>query len=517
MPARHLVLVLGDQLDARSAAFDGFDRDADAVWMAEVAEEAEQVWSTKARIAVFLAAMRHFRDALRRRKIAVQYHPLDDPGNRGSFASELERAVRALKPRKLVVLEPGEWRVKESLAGAAKRLGVPIEVRADRHFFATHDDFEAHCEGRKELRNEHFYRAMRRRLGILMDGERPVGGAWNYDTENRLSFGKDGPGDVPEPKAFRPDRTTREVIRLVEQRFADHPGTLGAFDWPVTPRQAKAALGDFIEHRLANFGPYEDAMWTGLPYVYHSRLSSAINLHLLDPRVAVAAALAAHEKGRAPLQSVEGFVRQLIGWREFIRGIYWKFMPDYASSNAFGHEAPLPPLYWTGETDMACLREVVSQTLELGFAHHIQRLMVTGLFALLFGVDPHEVHKWYLAVYVDAIEWVEMPNVLGMSQFADGGLMSTKPYAASGKYIQRMSNYCDGCRYDPAARLGDDACPFTTLYWDFLIRHNKLLRRNRRMALQAKNVERLARDERRAVRAAADVLRSRLLAEPTEY
>jgi len=516
-PARHLVLVLGDQLDAGSAAFDGFDRAADAAWMAEVAEESEHVWSSKARIAIFLAAMRHFRDALRRRKIRVDYRRLDDPDNRGSFASELERAVEALHPQKLIVLEPGEWRVLESLKAAARRLGIELEVRDDRHFFASHADFDAHCEGRKQLRNEYFYREMRRRLGVLVDGGQPVGGQWNYDADNRLSFGRDGPGDVPAPKSFRPDKTTREVIRLVRERFPRHPGTLDAFDWPVTARQAQAALDDFVEHRLAGFGPYEDAMWTGLPYVYHSRLSSAINLHLLDPRVAVDAALEAYGEGRAPLNSVEGVVRQLIGWREFIRGIYWRFMPDYEHRNAFGHDAPLPPLYWTGDTQMACLREVVGQTLSLGFAHHIQRLMVTGLFAMLFGVDPHEVHRWYLAVYVDAVEWVELPNVLGMSQFADGGLMSSKPYAASGKYIQRMSNYCDGCPYRPAERTGDAACPFTTLYWDFLMRHQKLLRRNRRMALQAKNVDRLDAAERRRVRKQADALRSRLLAEKAEY
>ena len=515
--ARHLVLVLGDQLDARSAAFDGFDRAADVVWMAEVDEEAKYVWSSKPRIAIFLAAMRHFRDALRKKGIAVDYHALGEQKGATSFASELARAVKRLKPRKLVVVEPGEWRVKESLKATAKKLGLEIDIRDDRHFYCSHDDFAQHAEGRKDLRNEYFYREMRRKLDVLMDGREPVGGEWNYDTENRLSFGKAGPEDVPEPKSFRPDGITRAVIALVNERFADHPGTLDDFDWPVTPRQARAALDDFIERRLDHFGPYEDAMWTGLPYVYHSRLSSAINLHLLDPRDAVAAAEAAYRQKKARLQSVEGFVRQLIGWREFIRGIYWKFMPDYLELNALGHDAPLPALYWTGETDMACLRECVTQTLRLGFAHHIQRLMVTGLFALTFGVDPREVHKWYLAVYVDAIEWVELPNVYGMSQFADGGIMSTKPYAATGKYIQRMSNYCDACHYDPATRTGDRACPFTVFYWDFLMRHERMLRSNRRMSLQVKNIDRLDRAERRAIRKQADALRSHLLAEKGPY
>jgi deoxyribodipyrimidine photolyase-related protein len=361
------------------------------------------------------------------------------------------------------------------------------------------------------LRNEYFYREMRRRLDVLMRGTNPVGGSWNYDSDNRASFGRDGPGEVPAPKRFRPDATTREVIALVNRRFSDHPGTLDDFDWPVTPREARAALKDFIIHRLDAFGPYQDAMWTGLPYVYHSRLSSALNLHLLDPRDTVAAAEKAYGEDRAPLESVEGFIRQVIGWREFIRGIYWRFMPDYAERNAFGHDVPLPPLYWTGETDMACLRECITQTLRLGYAHHIQRLMVTGLFALLLGVDPKEVHAWYLAVYVDAVEWIEMPNVLGMSQFADGGLMSSKPYVATGKYIQRMSNYCAGCRYDPARRTGEAACPFTVLYWDFLRRHRSLLARNRRMTFQVKNADRLDRAARRAIRKAAGALRSELL------
>ena len=510
---RRLVLVLGDQLDAGSAAFDGFDAGRDAVWMAEVDEEATHVWSTKARIAVFLSAMRHFRDALRGEGIPVDYHALGDRKGATDFASELRRAVERLKPDGLVVLQPGEYRVAEALTAAADDLGLDLEVRPDGHFLCSPEAFAQHTDGRKTLRNEYFYREMRRRLGVLMDGDEPVGGTWNYDSENRDTFGRDGPDEVPEPKRFRPDETTREVIALVRERFADHPGTLDDFDWPVTPQQARTALEDFVAHRLDAFGPYQDAMWTDLPYGYHSRLSSALNLHLLDPRDAVAAAEKAYADGRARLQSVEGFIRQIVGWREFIRGIYGRFMPEYAERNTFGHDAPLPQFYWTGETDMACLHRCIGQTLRLGYAHHIQRLMVTGLFAMLFGVDPAEVHRWYLAVYVDAVEWVEMPNVLGMSQFADGGVMSTKPYAASGNYIRRMSNYCDGCRYDPSDRTGDDACPFTTLYWDFLMRHKKRLGRNPRMGLQVKNVDRLGRDERRAIRRAAEAVRSRLSGE----
>jgi deoxyribodipyrimidine photolyase-related protein len=478
-----LIVVLGDQLDPQSAAFDGFDARLDAVWMAEVTGEAEHVWSHKARIAIFLAAMRHFRDELRARGVTVHYRELCD----STFGAELTKSVRQLQPQRVIVVEPGEWRVQEELQRAAPGL----EIRPDRHFLCSKAEFAAHAKGRKQLRLEFFYREMRRKHNVLMDGDQPVGGVWNFDKENRGSFGKEEPGLIAKPVGFKPDATTREVLKLVEKRFAKHPGHLDKFDWPVTRAQAKAALDDFIANRLADFGRVEDAMWTGEAYLYHSRLSAALNLKLLDPRDAITAAVDAYRKKGAPIEAVEGFVRQLLGWREYIRGVYWQFMPGYAQLNTLNATRPLPEFYWTGETEMNCLREVIGQTLELGFAHHIQRLMVTGTYALLLGVDPVAVHQWYLAVYVDAVEWVELPNVLGMSQYADGGIMASKPYIATGKYIQRMSNYCTGCRFKPDKSTGPEACPFTTLYWDFLMRHEKLLRQNQRMSLQVKNLDRL--------------------------
>ncbi|OYT74071.1 MAG: cryptochrome/photolyase family protein [Armatimonadetes bacterium JP3_11] len=504
---RNLVLILGDQLDRRSAALDGFDPTCDAVWMAEVAEEATYVWSHKARIAIFLSAMRRHRDWLRQQGYTVHYHALDDPQNQGSFASELTRAIKQHQPRKLVVVEPGEWRVLQSLKQTAQQLGVPLEIRPDRHFLITIDEFKRHAAGRKQLRLEFFYREMRQRTGILMEGKQPVGGAWNFDAENRKTFGTQGPGLVPQPIRFAPDAITQEVIRLVETRFPDHPGSLRAFDWAVTPEQAEQALDDFIENRLPLFGPYQDAMWTGEPYLYHSRLSSAINLKLLDPRVVIQKAVDAYRQNHAPLQSVEGFVRQLLGWREYIRGVYWLYMPDYLERNALNAHADLPDFYWTGETDMNCLRETVRQTLQHGFAHHIQRLMVTGLYALLLGVHPKQVHAWYLAIYVDAVEWVELPNVYGMSQFADGGLMASKPYIASGKYLQRMSNYCASCRYKPDQATGNDACPFTTLYWDFLMRHESAFANHPRLGQQIRNLRRLSEADKQAIRRQAAALR----------
>ncbi len=515
---RHLVLVLGDQLDRRSAAFDGFDRARDRVWMAEVAGESEHVWSHKARIALFLAAMRHFRDGLVAEKIAVDYTELAAAPRRGepaTLAAALGAAIaRARKakdpPERLVVVEPGEWRVEEALRAAAGAEGIPLEIRPDRHFFATREDFAEHAAGRKQLRLEYFYRPLRYKHGVLMDDDGPAGGRWNYDAENRGSFPRSGPGPLPAPRAFAPDPVTRGVLDLVGKRFASHPGDLAAFDWPVTPDDARAALDDFLAHRLASFGRYQDAIWTGEPWLYHSRLSAAMNLKLLDPRDVVAGAERAWRKGRVPLEAAEGFIRQVLGWREYVRGVYWHFMPEYAARNALGAHQPLPGFYWTGQTEMRCLGDALGQTLRHGYAHHIQRLMVTGLFALLLGVDPARVHEWYLAVYVDAVEWVELPNTLGMSQFADGGVMASKPYCASGAYIDRMSNACRGCRYDPAKATGPDACPFTTLYWDFLARHEALLRTNPRMTMQLKNVARKPAAELRAIRRQADELRGEM-------
>jgi len=500
---QRLTVVLGDQLDERSAAFDGFDPAVDRVWMAEVAAEAEHVWSHKARIALFLAAMRHFRDRLRALGWRVDYTELDDAANRGSLVEELREAVRRLQPERMTVVAPGEWRVEQELRAAARNAGVPLEVLPDRHFLCDDDTFRLHAAERRELRMEPFYRKMRRKTGALMEGATPAGGRWNFDEENRAGFGRSGPGEVPQPIGFAPDATTREVLRLVERRFAGHPGSLERFDWPVTPEQARAALADFAARRLARFGRWQDAMWTGEPVLYHARLSAAMNLKLLDPREAVAAAEDAYRAGAAPIESVEGFVRQVIGWREYVRGVYRLLMPGYAQRNALAADRPLPDFYWTGDTEMACLREAIGQTLRLGYAHHIQRLMVTGLYALLLGVAPSEAHRWYLAVYVDAVEWVELPNTLGMSQYADGGVMASKPYCASGRYLSRMSDYCRGCRYRPGEATGELACPFTTLYWDFLLRHEERLRSNQRMRMQLRNLARLDGPARGEVQEAA--------------
>jgi len=508
---RDLIVVLGDQLDLEAAAFDGFDASVDAVWMAEVAEESTHVWSSKPRTALFLSAMRHFAQALQSAGRPLHYTRLDAPANAGSLQAQLQADILRLQPARLVMSAPGDWRVLQAIKAVAEAHALPLDVREDRHFFCSVREFAAHAKGRKSLRMEYFYREQRKRHGVLMKGvgpdSEPLGEQWNFDADNRESFGTNGPGAVPPRTTFEPDAITREVMALVNTRFATHPGRLDSFAWPVTRAQALQALQGFIQQRLPLFGRYQDAMWPGDAWLYHSHLSAALNLKLLNPREVVAAAEAAHRSGHAPLSSAEGFIRQILGWREYVRGIYWTQMPGYLERNALGAHEALPAWYWTGNTDMACLRDALAQTLAHGYANHIQRLMVTGLFALMLGVDPKQVHTWYLAVYVDAVEWAELPNTLGMSQYADGGVMGSKPYIATGKYIQRMSPHCKGCRYDPAQRSGDAACPFTTLYWDFLMRHEAALARNPRMALQVKNVARLSAEQKQAVSGRAAAIR----------
>ena len=504
---RCLVIVLGDQLDLDASGFDGFDAASDAVWMAEASEESTHVESSKPRTALFLAAMRHFALALQAVGRPLHYSRMDAGGQAGSLAAQLQADIARLRPARLAMTAPGDWRVLHAIKAVAQAHDLALDIREDRHFFSSVSDFAAHARGRKSLRMEYFYREQRKRHGILMQDDAPVGGQWNFDADNREAFGAAGPAGLPERALFEPDAVTREVIALVRQRFADHPGQLDSFAWPVTRAQALHSLHAFITQRLPLFGRFQDAMWPGDAWLYHSHLSAAHNLKLLNPREVVAAAEAAYHNGQAPLASVEGFIRQILGWREYVRGIYWTQMPAYLERNALGAGQDLPAWFWTGATDMACLRDALAQTLAHGYANHIQRLMVTGLFALMLGVEPKQVHAWYLAVYVDAVEWVELPNTLGMSQYADGGVMGSKPYIATGKYIQRMSPHCTGCRYDPAQRSGDKACPYTTLYWDFLMRHQALLAGNPRMALQVRNVARLSDAQKQAIQERAAAIR----------
>jgi deoxyribodipyrimidine photolyase-related protein len=504
---RNLIVIFGDQLDRDAAVFDDFDKSKDAVWMAEVEHESKHVWSHKQRIAIFLSAMRHFRVALKNDGFRVEYAQLDDRKRTNTLYERLGIDLRSLNPSRVVATQPGEWRVLDALQKICKDKDVALEIKQDTHFFTTAKDFRDHAIGRKSLRMEYFYRELRKRFDVLMDVSKPEGGDWNYDKENRENFGKDGPRDPHKGPCFKPDAITKEVIDLVKERFSDHPGSLESFAWPVTAKNAQKALSDFIKHRLPRFGAYQDAMWTNEPWLYHSLISSSMNLKLLNPREAISAAEQAFKNGDAPLAAVEGFIRQILGWREYVRNIYWMKMPHYVDLNEMNASEPLPDFYWDGNTDLECLKQAIGQTLEHGYAHHIQRLMVTGLYALLLGVDPKKVHEWYLAVYVDAVEWVELPNTLGMSQYADGGLMASKPYIATGNYIHKMSNYCSCCSKNPKKKTGNEACPFTTLYWDYLIRHQDKLKKNNRMHLQLRNIDRLNIVERSAIARAANEIR----------
>ena len=463
--------------------------------MVEVMDEATYVKHHQKKIAFLFSAMRHFAEELSRLGWTVDYVKLDDISNQGSLTAELATAVERLKPNQICATEPGEWRVRELL------LACHVTLIADDRFIASTEEFNQWVGDRKQLRMEYFYRDMRRKTHILMNGDQPEGGKWNYDAENRNAASADL--FMPQPMRFEPDAMTREVLELVATRFGHHFGDLYPFDYAVTRADAEAAFAHFITTALAQFGDYQDAMLTGEPFLYHSVIAQYLNCGLLNPLLICKQVEAAYRAGDVPLNAAEGYIRQVIGWREYMRGIYWLKMPEYADSNYFNHTRKLPDFYWTGETDMACVRSTVAQTKSLAYAHHIQRLMVIGNFAMLAGIDPHEVHLWYLAVYADAYEWVEMPNTIGMSQFADGGVVASKPYAASGAYINRMSNYCKGCRYNVKLRTGEDACPFNALYWDFLSRHRDKLASNPRIGQMIRTYDKFAEDERERIAASA--------------
>lgn len=510
-----LAVVLGDQLDRESLILQHLRPGIDTVLMAEVLEESRHVPSHRQRTTLFLAAMRHHAEWLRTLGFAVRYITLDDPANTHSLAGELKRAIAALLPASLVMVEPGERRIADELVAAVGER--PFKILEDSHFLTSHQQFEDWAAGRRDLTMEYFYRSQRKRLSILVDAaNKPIGGDWNFDSDNRRPFPKSGPSPRPRPaKQFPPDAITLKVLSIVNRLLPAAPGRAESFAWPVTRPQALEALDDFIKHRLDLFGPYEDAMWQGEPTIYHSTLSAPLNLKLLNPKECIAAAIKAYEAGTARLQSVEAFIRQLIGWREYIRGIYYREGPDYSQRNYLGQHGALPEFYWSGQTDMACMRECIGQVVEHGFGHHIQRLMVMGNFALISGVHPRAVSDWYLAMYIDGVDWVTLPNALGMVMHADGTadkgpVVGTKPYCASGQYIKRMSNYCTDCKYNPAQRTGATACPFTTFYWDFLIRHRARFERNPRMALIIKHLDRMVQEELQQITITATSLRRKL-------
>ncbi len=504
---RTLHIVAGDQLDVDAPALEGLDRNQDAVLMMEVEDESTHVPSHRQRTVLFLSAMRHFALDLVQRGYRVRYVRMDDPHNTQAFDTEIARAIDILAPESLSVTQPGEWRVQELMESVVKDHGLNLKIRDDDHFYCRPEEFANWAKDRKSLVMEYFYRGMRKRHNVLMDRNgKPEGGEWNHDKSNRQPPSASMPG-LRNPPRFKPDRITEEVIAMVRRRLPDLPGRLDDFGWPVTRKDAQAVLDHFIEYRLPDFGPWQDAMVTGEPWMFHSLLSPLLNLKLLNPREVIAHAVAEYKKGGVRISSVEGFVRQILGWREFIRGVYRYEGADYVDRNEFGQTGKLPEFYWTGDTGMNCLRESLRHVIDHGYGHHIQRLMVTGNFALISGIHPRVISDWYLGMYVDAVDWVTLPNTLGMVMHADGGVVGTKPYAAGGNYINRMSDYCSGCRYNPKNRTGDDACPFSTFYWDFMLRNEETLRGNHRMGVVMKNVDRMAEVEKKSIRKGANKLR----------
>ncbi|MBT8040019.1 MAG: cryptochrome/photolyase family protein [Gammaproteobacteria bacterium] len=493
-----LHLILGDQLSRSITALQDIDPERDVMLMAELADEALYVPHHKQKLVLIFSAMRHFAADLESQKIEVDYVSLEDKGNSDSFTGEVERALQRHGCERIVVTEPGEWRVMEMMQSWEERLEVPVDIRPDDRFLCSLSEFSEWAEGRKALRMEFFYREMRRKTGWLMDDRDPQGGRWNYDSENRKALPKKL--SLPRRDRFEPNKTTREVMDMVQNRFSDHFGELDEFGWAVTREDALEALDHFITVCLPKFGDYQDAMKSGEDFLFHSLISPYLNIGLLLPREVCEAALASLGDEHAPLAAVEGFLRQILGWREFMRGLYWLLMPDYADSNFLEAKRPLPDFYWTGKTDMNCLSEAIGNTRRNAYAHHIQRLMVTGNFALLTGIDPAKVEEWYLLVYIDAFEWVELPNTHGMALFADGGVLASKPYAASGAYINRMSNHCGDCRFNPKEKLGDSACPFNYLYWNFLLENEQRLRSNPRMGLAYRNLDRMSSEQSDAIR-----------------
>lgn len=492
---RRLCLVLGDQLSFDLASLTALDAQRDAILMVEVMEEARHVPHHPQKIALIFSAMRHFASALKLRGFCVHYVSLDDPQNAGSVPEELLRWQSLLKPDELHITECGDWRLEHSL----KTCGLLIQWHSDTRFLCSREAFANWAKEKKQLRMEFFYREMRQKSGLLMNSDgTPVGGSWNFDADNRKALPKKGVA-APYPARFSADAITQDVLQLVRKHFASHYGSIDVFDYPVTHADAQSLWEYFLDYGLAGFGDYQDAMATDEPFLFHARISAALNIGLLDVRKLCRDVESAWQSGRIRLNAAEGFIRQLIGWREYVHGVYWLKMPDYAGYNAFANSRSLPEFYWTGKTQMNCMRQAIGQSLEYAYAHHIQRLMVTGNFALLAGIAPEEICEWYLAIYMDAFDWVELPNTLGMVMHADGGFLGSKPYCASGQYINRMSDYCSGCAYNVRESTSDDACPFNALYWHFIMRHGELLRTNHRMAMTYKNLERQTESKRQAL------------------
>lgn len=480
MATRSLRLILGDQLGATTPTLADADPACDVFLMAEVHTEATYVRHSRHKITLIFSAMRHFAEDLRARGFEVIYRRYEE--GVANLCEAVRGALASSAAESVIVTMPGEYRLLVEMQGWEDALGVPVLLREDTRFLTSREDFETWARGRKQLRMEYFYRDMRRRYTVLIDDDgEPEGGQWNYDAENRSGWrGKEA---VPERPGAEADALTREVIDLVSREFPDNPGDLSEFRLAVTEAGANDQFEWFCQNALDRFGTYQDALAEESPWMFHGLISMYLNIGLLEPLAVCQRVEEAYRSDACSLAAAEGFIRQVLGWREYVRGVYWHAMPEYAERNTFAALRTLPDWFWTARTDMRCLSQAIAQSLDHGYAHHIQRLMVIGNFALIAGLDVREVCAWYLAVYVDAFEWVELPNTLGMALHGDRGLMASKPYAASGKYIQRQGNHCAACRFDPKKTTGEGACPYNSLYWRFIDEHQDYLKRNARMGL----------------------------------
>lgn len=518
MTDRNLILVLGDQLGFDNPALKVARPGVDTILFAEVAEEASYVRHNRHKIVLLFSAMRHFCQRLRDRGFSVRYLSLSDGVKTLEEACQqtlVELASDGLEDTlgpvaSIQVCAPGEYRLLSAMASWTKSLGLPVNVLADTRFLSSLEEFNNWADGRKQLRMEYFYREMRKRYNILLEDGQPAGGKWNYDAENRLGWRNQR--EIPTRPDVTPDEVARTVIAEVEEAFPDNPGDLSRFRLAVTHEDAEAQFDWFCSHALADFGRFQDALPEESPWAFHSLISMYLNCGLLAPLTVCERVEAEWRNGACSLAAAEGFIRQILGWREYVRGIYWRLMPEYGEHNTFQAERPLPDFFWSAETDMRCLSVALRQSLDLGYAHHIQRLMVIGNFALLAGLDVVSVCDWYLAVYVDAYEWVELPNTAGMALHADNGIMASKPYAASGKYIQKQGNHCKQCRFDPKKTTGEGACPYNSLYWHFIDRHRGYLEQNPRMGLILGNWKKRDPSERKAIIQWADALLTELSA-----
>lgn len=504
---QNLRLILGDQLNSHHSWFEKVDPSTLYI-MAEMHQETNYTVHHSQKISAFFLAMREFASALKKQGHALIYIYIDQPEAQWTLADLISHHISAYQIQKFEYQEPDEYRMDQQIKSFAATSPIPVASHGTEHFYTSRTDLQEIFEGKKQFLMETFYRQMRRRFQVLMEGKEPTGGQWNFDHDNRNHW--DGKVKIPAIPQYN-----RDVAAVVNQWKSVGIKALGedgvpSFDWPVNRTESIALLQHFIAHLLPYFGKYQDAMFDGDPYLFHSRLSFALNVKMLHPDEVVRSVEDAWKADpeRIPLSSAEGFIRQILGWREYMRGLYWMRMPNFATDNFFNHMRPLPAFYWTGDTPMNCLQKTIQESLHHAYAHHIQRLMITGNFALLTQTDPKEVDAWYLGIYADALEWVQLPNTRGMSQYADGGITATKPYISGAAYIKKMSNYCKGCIYDPGKRTGAGACPFNYLYWNFLETHREKLSRNPRMGMMYKTLDKLT--DRAEISAAAEKFLSEL-------